>query len=249
MKPSISHSDIFFNKLRRDEYSRLDKYHQVYLDYTGGNISPESLLDEHFNFLKDGIYGNPHSNNPTSQLSSYYLNKTRERVIEYFNARDYYCVFTANASAALQIVGECYRFSNDSVLLLAADNHNSVNGIREYCKNKGGSCCYCSMDEEELSIDEEFLNARLQGYDDKKNKLFAYPAQSNASGVKHSLSWIQKAQSRGWDVLLDAAAFVPSSKLDLARSPLNLFASLFIKYSAILPGSDAFSLRDRRLRN
>ena len=188
----------------------------MYLDYTGGNVAPESLLDDHLKFLKDGVYGNPHSNNPTSQLSGYYLNKARERVIEYFNARDYYCVFTANASAALQIVGECYRFSNDSILLLAADNHNSVNGIREYCKNKGGSCAYCSMDQEELSIDEEYLNARLQAYGDKKNKLFAYPAQSNASGVKHSLCWIKKAQSRGWDVLLDAAAFVPCSKLDLS---------------------------------
>ena len=217
MKPSNSHTDLFFNKLRKDEYSRLDKYHQVYLDYTGGNVAPESLLDDHLKFLKDGVYGNPHSNNPTSQLSGYYLNKTRERVIEYFNARDYHCVFTANASAALQIVGECYRFSSDSILLLTADNHNSVNGIREYCKNKGGSFSYCSMDEKQLSIDEDSLNSVLQGHADKKNKLFAYPAQSNASGVKHSLSWIKKAQSHGWDVLLDAAAFVPSSKLDLSE--------------------------------
>src|SRR5215204_815781 len=229
MKTGNSHSDIFFNKLRKTEYSRLDDQRHVYLDYTGGNIFPKSLVDKHCKFLQQGVYGNPHSNNPTSQLSGFNLSKARQRVIEYFNAKDYYCVFTANASAALQIVGECYRFSNDSILLLTADNHNSVNGIREYCKNKGGTFSYCSMNEGELSINEEYLNAELQRYADKKNKLFAYPAQSNASGVKHSLSWIKKAQRQGWDVLLDVAAFVPSSKLDLREVSPEFVCMSFYK--------------------
>ena len=47
--------------------------------------------------------------------------------------------------------------------------------------------------------------------------LFAYPAQSNFSGVQHPLAlggrWPRRA---GYDVLLDAAAFVPASRLDLA---------------------------------
>jgi selenocysteine lyase/cysteine desulfurase len=71
------------------------------------------------------------------------------------------------------------------------------------------------MNEEELSINEECLTIQLKAYANKNNKLFAFPAQSNASGVKHSLSWIKKAKEKGWDVLLDAAAFAPSSKLDL----------------------------------
>ena len=192
--------DIFFTRLRQTEYSRLDKSGQVYLDYTAGNIHPESLLNKHYGFLQAAVYGNPHSNNPASQLSGKYVSETRQRVLEYFNAKDYYCVFTANASAALQIVGECYPFSNKSHLLLTADNHNSVNGIREYCKNKGGSFSYCSMSKEDLSIDEGCLIEQLKSHDNKKNKLFAYPAQSNASGVKHSLSWIKKAQQQGWDV-------------------------------------------------
>jgi DNA-directed RNA polymerase specialized sigma24 family protein len=46
--------------------------------------------------------------------------------------------------------------------------------------------------------------------------LFAYPAQSNFSGVQHPLSWVCQAQGAGYDVLLDAAAFVPANRLDLA---------------------------------
>ena len=48
-------------------------------------------------------------------------------------------------------------------------------------------------------------------------RLFAYPAQSNYSGVRHPLDWIDAAHERGWDVLLDAAAFIPTNRLDLAR--------------------------------
>ena len=47
--------------------------------------------------------------------------------------------------------------------------------------------------------------------------LFAYPAQSNFSGVQHPLAWIAQAQAAGYDVLLDAAAFAPASQLDLSR--------------------------------
>ncbi|MBO0880289.1 MAG: aminotransferase class V-fold PLP-dependent enzyme [Mycobacterium sp.] len=46
--------------------------------------------------------------------------------------------------------------------------------------------------------------------------LFAYPAQSNFSGVQHPLDWVACAQQAGYDVLLDAAAFAPANKLDLS---------------------------------
>jgi len=212
---TLSKTDVLFEELRRKEYSRLDEWGHVYLDYTGGNLYPESLVNMHLLFLKKFVLGNPHSTNVASQLSERFIAEARQRVLEYFNAPDYYCVFTSNASAALHIVGECYPFSDESHLLLTADNHNSVNGIREYCRNKGGDFTYSSMNKESLSINEDELNHHLNSCPAKGNKLFAYPAQSNVSGVQHSLSWIKKAQENGWDVLLDAAAFVPTSKLDL----------------------------------
>ena len=216
MEPGKLKSDPYFNRLRKKEYSRLDRQGHVYLDYTGGNLHPQCLLDAHYRYLKNAVYGNPHSTNPASLLSERFVTEAREKVLEFFNAQDYYCVFTNNASGALQIVGECYPFSIGSHFLLTADNHNSVNGIREYCLNKGGKHSYCPMNYEDLTINEDALNKQLNLHRDKKNKLFAFPAQSNVSGVQHSLLWIGKAQEKGWDVLLDAAAFVPTNQLDLA---------------------------------
>jgi molybdenum cofactor sulfurtransferase len=48
-------------------------------------------------------------------------------------------------------------------------------------------------------------------------KLFAFPAQSNFSGVQHPLELIAEARQHGWDVLVDSAAFAPTNRLDLAR--------------------------------
>ena len=209
-------SDAFFERLRRKEFARLNKTGQVYLDYTGGNLYPLSLVKKHQRFLQKAIYGNPHSTNPASKVSERMIDEARAKVLQFFNASDYYCVFTANASAALHIVAECYPFSPDSHLLLTADNHNSVNGLRNYCRLKGGSHTYSPMDEKDLTIGEDALCQLLRGHKEKKNKLFAFPAQSNVSGVRHSLHWVKAARLEGWDVLLDAAAFVPTSALDLS---------------------------------
>jgi molybdenum cofactor sulfurtransferase len=223
------HNANFFNELRQKEYARLDQSGHVYLDYTGANLHPHSLVEKHYRFLQEAVYGNPHSTNPASMLSERFVSEARKKVLEFFNAPDHYCVFTQNASGALQIVGECYPFSPCSHFLLTADNHNSVNGIREYCRNKGGSYSYCAMNSDDLSVCGEQLRPQLHAHPDKKNKLFAFPAQSNVSGVRHSLEWIREAQEQGWDVLLDAAAFVPTSALDVSLTQPDFVSVSFYK--------------------
>ncbi len=220
----------FFADLRRREFDRLDRQRHIYLDYTGGNLYAQSLIDKHFSYLREAVYGNPHSTNPTSQLSTLNVTEAREKVLRFFNAQDdYHCIFTANASGALQIVGECYPFCEDSQFVLTADNHNSVNGIREYCQSKGGHYAYCPLHYEDLTIDETSLDEMLHQHASCKQKLLAFPAQSNVSGVKHPLSWIAKAQALGWDVLLDAAAYVPTTRLNLKQVQPDFVSVSFYK--------------------
>jgi len=221
--------DVFFEALRKKEYGRLDRLGHTYLDYTGGNLYAESQIQQHLNLLKNQVFGNPHSTNPSSQFATELVNEARTKVLDFFKAKDYYCIFTSNASQALQIVGENYPFSQDAKYLLLSDNHNSVNGIREYAVNAGADFSYVKLHYEDLSIDADDLNKHLSAHADKKNKLFAYPAQSNVSGIKHALDWIATAKQKGWDVLLDAAAFVPSSPLDLSRVHPDFVSVSFYK--------------------
>ncbi|PRX14240.1 aminotransferase class V-fold PLP-dependent enzyme [Nonlabens ulvanivorans] len=228
-KPTLLH-DTYFNDLRRKEYSRLCQQQHTYLDFTGGNLYAQSQLDEHQSLLRNNVLGNPHSGNPSSLLATQLVQEARDEVLTFFNAsEDYQCVFTQNASGALKIVGECYPHNKDSHLLMLADNHNSVHGMREYCSKQGGSYSYAPLNYEDLMISDQDLEESLQQHAYKKNKLFTYPAQSNVSGVKHDLEWINKAQSNGWDVCLDAAAYVPSSPLDLKKYQPEFVAVSFYK--------------------
>lgn len=206
------------DELREREYSRLDKTGHVYLDYTGGNLYSEKQVQAHQKNLMANVYGNPHSTNPTSQAATQQVEATRQAVLDYFNAGDeYFCIFTPNATGALKIAGECYPFDRDGFLLLSLDNHNSVNGIREFAKNKGARFQYSGIHTDSLYLNEEVLLKNLDSQPGIKNKLFAFPAQSNVSGIKHPLKYVEIAKQKGWDVLLDTAAFVPSDRLDLSE--------------------------------
>ena len=55
---------------------------------------------------------------------------------------DYTVIFTANATAALKLVGESFPFTAGSAFVLGVDSHNSVHGIREYATRSGGRVCY-----------------------------------------------------------------------------------------------------------
>jgi molybdenum cofactor sulfurtransferase len=205
--------------LRAADYSRLDRQNQVYLDYTGGGLYAESQLQKHMALLTENVYGNPHSTNPTSMAATELVERARDYVLEFFNASpdDYVVIFTQNATGALKLVGEAYPFGPDGNYLLTYDNHNSVNGIREFARARGAAVTYIPLVPPDLRVDEAKLEASLKLAKPTGHHLFAYPAQSNFSGVQHPLEWIERAQSMGWDVLLDAAAFTPTNRLDLSQ--------------------------------
>jgi selenocysteine lyase/cysteine desulfurase len=217
------------DELRQKDFKRLDANGHVYLDFTGGNLYGESQLTEHFELLKSNTFGNPHSMNPSSRAMTELCEHGRKHVLKYFNASpdEYVAIFTPNASGSLKLVGESYPFKNGH-FLLTFDNHNSVNGVREFARNCGGNFTYTPIHSHNLRFDEEKLLknlTELQG----ENKLFAFPAQSNFSGVKHDLKWIEVAQQNGWDVLLDAAAFVPTNRLDLSKVKPDFVCISFYK--------------------
>lgn len=204
---------------RKNDYPNLDQQGHIYLDFTGAGLYAQSQVQKHQDLLKNNVFGNPHSSNPTSLAATLLIERTRKSILTFFNAdpQEYVCIITNNASGALKLVGESYPFSNNSQYLLTYDNHNSVNGIREFARAKGAQIHYIPVLLPDLQMDQKELFCQLKNIDPAGHSLFAYPAQSNFSGVQHSLEWIQVAREAGWDVLLDAAAFVPTNSLDLHK--------------------------------
>jgi molybdenum cofactor sulfurtransferase len=217
--------------LRSRDYPLLDSAGQVYLDYTAGNLVPLSLVERHTALLRDHLLGNPHSTNPTSAVTTSFVEQARLSVLEFFKADpdEYVVIFTANATQALKLVGEAYPFEADGEYLLTFDNHNSVNGIREFARARQCPATYVPVVLPDMRVDDIELARYLVRAPRGPNRLFAYPAQSNFSGVQHPLDWIPLAQEHGWDVLLDAAAFTPTNRLDLTRWRPDFVSQSFYK--------------------
>ena len=238
------------DRLRATEYRRLDAQQHVYLDYTGGGLHAESQVLQHAAMLNAQISGNPHSGSPSSLGMTMLVEESRRAVLDWFNASpdEYTAVFTANATGALKHVGESYPFAPGGRLLLTADNHNSVNGIREFARARGADVEYTPLTMPELRLDLESVRAGLHGRPwGEPRRLFAFPAQSNFSGVKHPLELIELAHSRGWDVLLDAAAFVATNRLDLSQVKPDFVSVSFYKMFGYPTGVGCLLVRTRVL--
>ena len=203
--------------LRGSEYGYLDEAGHVYLDYAGAGLPSRAQLRVHAARVHSTCYGSPRSEHPAAMTSARLIEHTRRTVLRFFGttADEYAVIFTPNATGACRLVGEAYPFHRSSRLVLTADNHSSVTGIREFARAGGARITYVPVTGPELRTAEADLDRALAPGPGVRTGLFAYPAQSNFSGVRHPLRWVPRAQAAGYDVLLDAAAFVPTSRLDL----------------------------------
>jgi selenocysteine lyase/cysteine desulfurase len=221
--PPSAH-DAWFEELRAREFSRLDREGLTYVDFTGSPPFAASLLEADATRLRGVVHGNPHSRSAPSQRSTDDLLAARAAILDFLHADpdEYAVALTANASAACRLVGEAFPFRAGSRFVLAADDHNSVNGIREFARARGGSVEVLPLDDRlRLAAPDDpgargrTFEAIVEAAPPTAPSLFAYPAQSNFSGVRHPLDLVARARAAGWRVLLDAAAFLPTADLDL----------------------------------
>jgi len=235
--------DSFFGDLREREFARLDASGLAYLDYAGSSLYAESQIAAHRGVLARSVFGNPHSEHAGSQASTQGIDAARRLVLDAFDAGDDYVVcFTANATAAIKLVAEAYRFDRDRPFVLTADNHNSVNGVREFARRAGARVEYLPL-RDDLRLDHPEARLAAAG----GGGLFAFPAQSNFSGVHHPLSLVRSAQWHGYHVLLDAAAFVPAHPLSLRAHPADFVAVSFYKMFGYPTGVGALVARREAL--
>ncbi|MBA5235383.1 aminotransferase class V-fold PLP-dependent enzyme [Pectobacterium aroidearum] len=213
--------------LRARNFSRMESRKVTYLDHVGGTLAPLCLIEGNYQMLRNTILGNPHSGSRTSEEI---YEQARQAIYHFFNCSpdEYEIIFTANASSAIRLVAESFPYENGTEVLLTKDNHTSVHSIREYAKSKGAQVKYIPLDQA-LQIPDSSMRRALDNLSPRHTHLLAYPAQSNATGIRHSLKWVNAAQEKGAMVLLDAAAFVPQSRLDYSQHQPDFMTISFYK--------------------
>lgn len=195
------------DEIRATEFKRLDRDGLVYLDHAGTTLYSEIQMETIFKGLTTSVYGNPHSQSDSSLASAEIIGEARQQVLDFCNAsaRDYKCIFTSGATAALKLVGEAFPWSTQSTFMYTMENHNSVLGIREYALSKGATSF--AIDIEEAAHDGGGYRSPvssikvLQHPVLRRNEtalleeeptgnaynLFAFPSECNFSGSRFSL--------------------------------------------------------------
>ncbi|KAH9646375.1 Molybdenum cofactor sulfurase [Citrus sinensis] len=216
------------DQIRATEFKRLENG-TVYLDHAGATLYSELQMEAIFRDFTTNVYGNPpncksliHILDSQSDISSAtcdIVRAAREQVLDYFNAsmKDYKCIFTSGATAALKLVGEAFPWSHQSSYMYTMENHNSVLGIRDhvyplaisrYALSQGAAAFAIDVEE---AVDNDGLSESLvtstkisllpiqrrkgasfperDPAGDAYN-LFAFPSECNFSGSRFNLDLI-----------------------------------------------------------
>ncbi|XP_032101197.1 molybdenum cofactor sulfurase [Sapajus apella] len=244
-------------ELRAREFGRLAG--TVYLDHAGATLFSQSQLESFTSDLMENIYGNPHSRNISSKLTHDTVEQVRYRILAHFHttAEDYSVIFTAGSTAALKLVAEAFPWvpqgpeSSGSRFCYLTDSHTSVVGMRNVTM---------AMNVMSTPVRPEDLwsakarRASANDPDCKLPHLFCYPAQSNFSGARYPLSWIEEIKSGWlcpvstlgkWFVLLDAASYVSTSPLDLSAHQADFVPISFYKIFGFPTGLGALLVHNR----
>ncbi|XP_059661845.1 molybdenum cofactor sulfurase isoform X2 [Cornus florida] len=258
------------DEIRATEFKRLDGV--VYLDHAGATLYSELQMEAIFKDLTSNVYGNPHSQSDSSLATSEIVREARQQVLNFCNAspKDYKCIFTSGATAALKLVGEAFPWSNQSCFMYSMENHNSVLGIREGASavavdiekvtyHAGGSADpISSIKVLQHSIQkrngDRFLEEKPTG---NAYNLFAFPSECNFSGLRLDLDLVKiiKEDSKrilecsphcngSWMVLIDAAKGCATEPPDLSKYQADFVVISFYKLFGYPTGLGALIVRN-----
>ncbi|WCJ37029.1 Molybdenum cofactor sulfurase [Euphorbia peplus] len=209
------------DEIRATEFKRLDRNGVVYLDHAGATLYSELQMEAVFGDLNANVYGNPHSQSEASAATLDIVREARQQVLDYFNAspKDYRCIFTSGATAALKLIGEAFPWSRDSSFMYTMENHNSVLGIREYALSKGAAAFAVDIEsplyeggaseshESLVKVSLHQIQRRTEAESLEREpignayNLFAFPSECNFSGSRFSLDMVNHIKENSEEIL------------------------------------------------
>ncbi|KAK0597739.1 hypothetical protein LWI29_028205 [Acer saccharum] len=259
------------DEIRATEFKRLENG-TVYLDHAGATLYSELQMEAVFRDLTANVYGNPHSQSDSSSATCDIVREARQQVLDYCNAspKDYKCIFTSGATAALKLVGEAFPWSHQSSFAYTMENHNSVLGIREYALSQGAAAF--AIDIEEAVHNDGLSRTPMTSMNvalhpvQRRNKiqftdgeptgnahnLFAFPSECNFSGSKFNLDLVKIMKKNParidhggcWMVLIDAAKGCATQPPDLSKYHADFVVVSFYKIFGYPTGLGALIIRN-----
>lgn len=239
-----------------------------YLENAGATLYPHSLLLNVNEDLMNNVYMNPHSDKYTKDC----IEQIRYMILKHFNtdSTNYTVIFTSGTTQSLKLILESFQFAseensdkNNGSFIYLRDNHTSVLGLREIAADRNADIVHLSHDDFLAAVNT--FQKKTPSWTDKfkskteANTLFVYPAQSNFNGFKYPIDCIDSIKNgclknylkknlckinKNWYVLLDAASYVSTSKLDLSKVQPDFMCFSFYKIFGYPTGLGALLVKN-----
>ncbi|KAK6091800.1 hypothetical protein MT418_007771 [Batrachochytrium dendrobatidis] len=242
----------------------------LYLDNAGAPPVPVEVVHAHAHGLAQTLLANPHSSMAAAAAyTSVSINRVRQRILRHFgvSTATHSVVFTANSTAAIKLVADRFPWSPKSLFCYHQSSHTSIIGIRSRFSDTKSVLCFQSEELDSILSLTESTNGNVSSINaDETHHLLSYPAQSNFSGERFPLEWVQAVRSldyipqpfsshssschkSNWRVLIDCASMVSTTRLDLAKTRADFAVVSFYKMfgfptslGALIVRNDATSL-------
>lgn len=121
----------------------------TYLDHAGATLYAKSQLDAHMADLTTNLYGNPHSQSPSSTQCTSAVDHSRDSILRFFgtDSNHYDVVFTSGCTGALKLLSEsfpwhCTEISNGSTCTLTSKTLSTLDS-QHYESESGGEKKKC----------------------------------------------------------------------------------------------------------
>lgn len=234
------------------------------MENAGATLYPQCLLGPVHEDLMKNFYINPHSDKYTRD----YIEQIRWLILNHFNtdSTNYSVIFTSGCTQSLKLVVESFEFSvnedktsNCGSFVYLRDNHTSVLGLREIAIDKHADIIHISHEDFLTSLNQGHATTWKDRCKNEGNTLLVYPAQSNFNGFKYPIdcvknikdgclnSYVKKHLCKincNWYILLDAAAYISTNKLDLSKVQPDFVCFSFYKLFGFPTGLGALLIKN-----
>ncbi len=212
--PTVGDDDEALQALRRDLkiLSRtIDGERLVYLDSAASSLTPGRVLDailSYYETCRANVHRGKHQ---LSEEASTRFDEARRKVAAFINTEPAATIFTAGATASINLVALGLRLRPDDVVVTTGAEHHAV--LLPFM----GRCALRVLD---VGLDGAVDAERLLALVDAKTRLVALAHASNVTGAVQDVATISaliKQKAPRARVLVDAAQSIAHTPVDVER--------------------------------
>jgi cysteine desulfurase/selenocysteine lyase len=196
----------------------------VYLDSAATSQTPQPVIDAMTRYYTESRASIHRGTYPLAVEATELFEGARERIAAWLRSTTEETIFTANVTAAINLVaytwGRANVGSGDLVVLTEMEHHSNIVPWQLLCAEVGAELAYAPvLDDGKLDLDA--LDALLA----RGPKLLALAHVSNVLGTINPVaSIISRAHEAGAVVVVDGAQAVPQLPVDLAEIDADFYA-------------------------